>query len=52
MIAGYQAEKLRSKVTEKIRKYGYAADIIFVDWYYLRICSKMMIVDCLKFQLK
>ena len=26
MIAGYQAEKLRSKVTEKIGKYCYAAD--------------------------
>jgi hypothetical protein len=31
MIAEYQAEKLRSKVTEKICKDGYAADIIFVD---------------------
>jgi hypothetical protein len=26
MIAEYQVEKLRSKVTEKIGRYGYAAD--------------------------
>jgi len=47
MIAEYQVEKPRSKVTEKIGAYGYAVD----QKKYLCICSKM-IVDGLKFQLK
>ena len=46
MIAEYQVEKLRTRVTEKIGAYGSAA-----HKKSLRICSNM-IIDGLKFQLK